>query len=266
MVGVLAVLARLRHLIFQVMTANVRRRRRVPDAGYTCRASPPTCSGFRRGTAATGRGSCCAYSAFRDHDRVADRLVGAVPPAGADGRHPRCAQTGSLPMPDGASARSRIGPVPVRLDKVRFRYPERRPRRAARGQPGTSGRRACRGHRRQRFREDHVDADPGRPGTDVGQRATRPAQWVWASSAARRLSCSTRRARCWAPGSPTTWCGVCRRAPQIDVDRSAERGRPGGSRRARHRKPVRRGTATPRACRGAGPRAGAADRRRGHHA
>ena len=52
------------------------------------------------------------------HGRVLDRLVGAVARAGADARHPRRAQTGR------AARRSRrLRPVPVRLDQVRFRYP-----------------------------------------------------------------------------------------------------------------------------------------------
>ena len=63
--------------------------------------------------------------------RVVDRMVGVVAGAGADARHSRRAQTGRP-----AATVAPIGPVPVRLDQVRFRYPEHRPRRAATGRPG----------------------------------------------------------------------------------------------------------------------------------
>ena len=61
-----------------------------------------------------------------------------------------------------------IQPVPVRLDEVRFRYPHADHDALRRGQPGRAGRRTRRGHRRQRLGQNHADADPGRPRTDIG--------------------------------------------------------------------------------------------------
>ena len=112
-----------------------------------------------------------------------------------------------------------IGPVPVRLNDVRFRYPgaghdalrpvsltidagEHVAITGANGSGKTTlmlllaGREPDRGHHRA----------PRRGGPR-------------ASSAAPPWSCSTPKVRCWAPASPTTWCGVCRREPNIDVDR-----------------------------------------------
>lgn len=106
-----------------------------------------------------------------------------------------------------------IGPVPVRLDKVRFRYP---------------------GADQDALRELSMDIRVGEhvaitgangsgkttlmlilagrePTSGTVQRPGRVGLGGWVE---RRLCCSIRRVRCWGPGSPTTWCGVCRRAPR----------------------------------------------------
>ena len=190
--------------------------------------------------------------------RHADRLVGAV--AGA--------RRGCSGVPDVHKLESSLTtgagrPVPARLPDVRFRYPgadhdalgpvsltvEPGEHLAVTGANGSgkttlmlvlAGREPDRGHRRA--------AGRGRPR---------------AGSAAPRWSCSIRRARCSAPASPTTWCGGCRPA-RSPTSTAARRGRPGRAGRARHRRPVRRRIAAPGRGRRAGPRAGAADRRRGH--
>ena len=236
-VGALTVLTRLRHLIFEVMTANVdgvaafltrmhmQGRRRRPEAV------------FRRWRCTTGRGCCWSITVVAGPGRVVDRLVGVVPAAGADARYPRCAQTGRLGRKQGRGIPGRAGSGAVGQGALPL--PRRRPRRAARGQPGSAGRRTRRGHRSQRFREDHVDADPGRPGTDVGHRGA--PRRGGSGQAGRHGRCPA------APGKPGPGhpgrrrCGVGPAAGYRNRRRPvAERGRPRGSRRTRHRKPVRR--------------------------
>lgn len=121
-----------------------------------------------------------------------------------------------LDPPPGDDVDALIGPVPVRLDKVRFRYPRA-------GQDA--------------LREVSLDVRAGEHLAIIGAngsgkttlmlilagRARRRApwivraRWVWESWAAPLSSCSIRKARSWAPGLPTTWCGGCRWVPPLTL-------------------------------------------------
>ena len=119
-IGALLVFSRLRHLIFESMTANVngvaavlahvpgmaavgrRRQEHVRDDPGPLAVADPVLLGVHH----------------RDHH--ADRVVGAVARAGAPARYPRRPQTR---VPAGDLTGAPAGPVPVTLRDVRFRYP-----------------------------------------------------------------------------------------------------------------------------------------------
>lgn len=164
MVGMLAAMVRLRHLIFKVMTANVdgiaATLARMHMQGAAADVKRYFAEGlqywpwvllgyFNIGIMIVSLIGWWALS------RLLERMRG-IP------------DVHKLDPPPGDDVDALIGPVPVRLDKVRFRYPPRRPRCAAGGQPRRPGRRAPSDHRGQRIREDHLDADTGRPGTTSG--------------------------------------------------------------------------------------------------
>lgn len=92
MVGMLAAMVRLRHLIFKVMTANVDGIAATLARMHMQGASRRRQAVFRRGTAVLAVGAAGLFQHW-DHDRVADWVVGVVAPAGADARNPRCTQT-----------------------------------------------------------------------------------------------------------------------------------------------------------------------------
>ena len=87
-----------------------------------------------------------------------------------------------------------VAPVPARLRDVTFRYPGSHPRLARPGVAGRRGRRARRDHRGQRLGQDDADAAARGPRTDVGHHRTpgcgrpRPGRWHRGRHAAPRES------------------------------------------------------------------------------
>ncbi len=202
-------LVRLRTLIFEAMTANV-------DGVVTALSQFEP---FRRVRAEDARalfgtrwstGRCCiiGYSIFTIMvvslvgwwalSRVLDRLRG-IP------------DVHKLEAPDESGP---VAPVPVRLVDARFRYPGADHDALRPLEHDHRRRRARRRHRGQRLGQDHADAAAVRAAHRPRAASNAPARSDWAGSAAPRWSCSTRRVRCSAPGSPTTSSGACRRAPR----------------------------------------------------
>ena len=124
-VGVMAVLTRLRHLIFQVMTANVDgvaaflTRVHMQGAGADLKR-------YLRRALHYWPWLMLGYVCSRGHGRVVDRLVGAVPPVGADGHLPDVHKldapvrivTGEANAPDRAGAGA-VGQGAVPLSRRR---------------------------------------------------------------------------------------------------------------------------------------------------
>lgn len=206
MAGALAVLVRLRTLIFETMTANVtgtaRILERIPGLepfAQRMRDDFATLLSYwplliiASGIASITFVSLVGWWAL---SRVLSRLFG-VPDV-----HKLDAPDPSEPPAD---------PVPARLRDVRFRY------------PGTD---------HDAFGPASLDVEAGEhlaiTGANGSGKTTlmlmlagrqptagtidRPGGVGWAASAAPRSSCNIRRARCSAPGWRTTWCGDCPRA------------------------------------------------------
>ena len=118
-VGALIVLTRLRHLMRDAITANV-----DGLASFLGRVHLQGVGAWLKGIYAFSlhywQLGTAGPGDHRHHGRVTGRVVGVVPSAGADARDPRRAQTGRTA---GDVEGESVGPVPVRFDNVRFRYP-----------------------------------------------------------------------------------------------------------------------------------------------
>ena len=262
-VAALSILVRLRHLIFESMTANVEGiaalLSRIPN-WWWLPDMDALAERLKNGFATALHYWPFLLGGWSVIIITVVMLIGwwalsqVVEPARRD---TRCAQTRLRTRHGADRARSRAAhrcPLPVS---------RKRPRRARPGDAERRTRRTRRGDRAERVRQDNADVGARRARSDVGHR--RPSRFGWARPARwhRGHPAAPRKSGARHPGRRRRGLGTAARHHHRRAS-AAHRGRARRPGRTRYRRPVRRRAATPRRRRGARAGAVAADRRRGH--